>query len=52
MKVRYIGGHPAVEIPGAGMTVEHGAEVDLDEALAKELLEREDWEAVKKGAKS
>lgn len=53
--VKYVGPQEGVDIPALGVVVERGAEVEVDAELAKELLAREEWEAVaspRKGAKA
>ena len=55
MKVKYVGGHDAVDVhdPETGRDVhrdvKQGAEIEVDDALAKSLLEQEDnWQRVDK----
>ena len=46
MKIRYTGPFPTVQIAATGQTVERGASVDVDTAVARELLKQATWKKV------
>lgn len=41
--VQYDGPHAEVEVPDAGIVAQRGVPVEVDEAVAKRLLEQETW---------
>lgn len=43
MKIRYDGPHAEVEIAATGQTCKRGGTVDVDPAVAKELLQQAYW---------
>lgn len=43
MKLKYVGGQDAVEIPALGVIVEHGQTIDVTGDIAEEFLKRDDW---------
>lgn len=52
-KIRYVGPFDVVEIAETGQSVEQNHQVDVEEDVAKRLLEQAVWEpATKKGGSS
>lgn len=48
MRVRYIGPFDEVEVPAFELVVKRNHQVDVPEAIGKQLTEQTDWEEVGK----
>lgn len=51
MRLKYVGGYEAVDIPELGITVENGEIIEVDDAIGKRMATSTDWQVTsrKKG---